>query len=150
MQNDRRQSVKKVALVLASALVILLASLYFANQDQTLEDVLREDGLYSISSASVTSSVHLSEENSFTYRLSEEESTRLTEILKSQQLNRLFLNKFKPEEYTYSLFLEDDQRQVILEVEPDKMHLYATNLYFENKTDDLNLFMYELFETHGN
>lgn len=150
MQNDRRQSVKKVALVLASALVILLASLYFANQDQTLEDVLREDGLYSISRASVTSSVHLSEENSFTYRLSEEESTRLTEILKSQQLKRLFLNKFKPEEYTYSLFLEDDQRQVILEVGTDKMHLYATNLYFENKTDDLNLFMYELFETHGN
>lgn len=150
MQNDRRQSVKKVALVLASALVIILTSLYFANQDQTLEDVLREDGLYSISRASVTSSVHLSEENSFTYRLSEEESTRLTEILKSQQLKRLFLNKFKPEEYTYSLFLEDDQRQVILEVGPDKMHLYATNLYFENKTDDLNLFMYELFETHGN
>lgn len=150
MQNDRRQSVKKVALVLASALVILLTSLYFANQDQTLEDVLREDGLYLISRASVTSSVHLSEENSFTYRLSEEESTRLTEILKSQQLNRLFFNKFKPEEYTYSLFLEDDRRQVILEVGPDKLHLDATNLYFENKTDDLNLFMYELFETHGN
>ena len=141
---------KKLLLFLVVVLAVSLLILVYANQDQTLEDVLREDGLYSISRASVTSSVHLSEENSFTYRLSEEESTRLTEILKSQQLNRLFFNKFKPEEYTYSLFLEDDQRQVILEVGPDKMHLYATNLYFENKTDDLNLFMYELFETHGN
>ena len=141
---------KKLLLFLVVVLALSLPILVYANQDQTLEDVLREDGLYSISRASVTSSVHLSEENSFTYRLSEEESTRLTEILKSQQLNRLFFNKFKPEEYTYSLFLEDDQRQVILEIGPDKMHLYATNLYFENKTDDLNLFMYELFETHGN
>lgn len=141
---------KKLLLFLVVVLAVSLPILVYANQDQTLEDVLREDGLYSISRASVTSSVHLSEENSFTYRLSEKESTRLTEILKSQQLNRLFFSKYKSEEYTYSLFLENDQRQVILEVGPDKMHLYATNLYFENKTDDLNLFMYELFETHGN
>lgn len=141
---------KKLLLFLVVVLAVTLPILVFANQNQTLEDVLTEDGLSSISRASVTSTVHLLEENSFTYRLSEEESTRLTEILKSQQLNRLFFSKFKSEEYTYSLFLENEQRQVILEVGPEKLHLDATNLYFENKTDELNLFMYELFETHGN
>lgn len=69
MQNDRRQSLIKVALVLASALVILSASLYSANQNQTLENVLTAEGVPSFSNAEVTSIEYLSEENFFTYQL---------------------------------------------------------------------------------
>lgn len=150
MQNDRRQSLIKVALVLASALVILSASLYSANQNQTLENVLTAEGVPSFSNAEVTSIEYLSEENFFTYQLEEKEVKQLKQILATQEVNRSYFNSNQGSTFNYRINLRTSGGDTLLDVSSENVHIQETNLYYELKNDHLDTFMSEIFETHGN
>lgn len=112
------------------------------NTNKTLAELDEIPGEDSILSASVTSTEHYTQEESYLYILSDDELKELIRIFSDQEVNRSFFNNAYSSEYT--LILQTATELNLIYISNDNLYMENANNFYEMKSGELYSFIASL------
>lgn len=123
-------------------LLISVVTVVLLNTNKTLAELDEIPGEDSILSASVTSTEHYTQEESYLYTLSDDELKELIRIFSDQEVNRSFFNNAYSSEYT--LILQTATELNLIYISNDNLYMENANNFYEMKSGELYSFIASL------
>ncbi|MFC4356301.1 hypothetical protein ACFO0S_14665 [Chryseomicrobium palamuruense] len=132
---------KLVGSALIGLFVIIIIGVLM-NQNEELAGTKGMPELDAISSASVTSPRHFSEEDAYTYVLDDSEFEELREVLSTQQVNRKYIQL--EDDFEYFLMLKTNREETLMRVGEKLIRNEQTNDVYELRSGELLAFVESL------
>ena len=120
-------------------ILISVVAVVLLNTNKTLAELDEIPGEDSILSASVTSTEHYTQEESYLYTLSDDELKELIRIFSDQEVNRSFFNNAYSSEYT--LTLQTAAELNLIYISNDNLYMENANNFYEMKSGELYSFI---------
>lgn len=123
-------------------LLISVVAVVLLNTNKTLAELDEVPGEELILSAAVTSTEHYTQEESYLYKLSDDELKELIRIFSGQEVNRSFFNNAYSSEYT--LTLQTATELNLIYISNDNLYMENANNFYEMKSGELYSFIASL------
>lgn len=142
------QLIKKIVTAIALILAITVISIIvYTDRNISLYEAIDNSQVFPIKGASVTSVKELSQENSYFYKLNDEEVQRFQEILGEQQVSRSYFGNDQPSKFDFSITLDGHRlSEMIFFYTDGKLGTFSSNRYYTLESDELRDFIRVIFE----